>query len=437
MSQVPGVAGAPDAQRLQAQLAFVTELSEVVASNSELQPILDWIVQKTTSLLAADEGSIKLLGPEVAGPTIKTIIRRENPGLSSGSWPQAVSMSVMGFLLHKGEALTSPDLLADSRFPGLRGQSGRVRAVLAVPLKVGNRITGMLAVTHAQPGREWGAHEASLLGIVASNSAGVIEQARLRVEALEKQRLEEETRRMDRELEQARAIQMRLVPTEPLIVGPWQVAGTVVPARMVGGDAFDYFALGADRFGVAIADVSGKGVPASLLMANVQASLRAFCDGRRPIREAIRFVNGSVARSAATGKFITLMYGEIDVASGKLSYVNAGHNFPLLRRQDGKIEELGSGGPPLGIIEDADFEQGLTEFHPGDSLLMYSDGITEAFDPANLDFGEERLHALWSEQGALPPRQAIDLLLEKVVTFRGRASQSDDMTVVVVGARPA
>ena len=194
MTHAPDVTGAPDARRLQAELQFVTELAEVVASNAELQPILDWIVRKTTSLLTADEGSIKLLAPEMAGPSVKTIIRRESAGLSSGSWPPAVSMSVMGFLLHRGEALSSPDLPADARFSGLRGGTGRVRAVLAVPLKVGNRITGMLAVTDAAPGREWTAHDAQLLSIVASNSAGVIEQARLRVESLEKQRLEEETR---------------------------------------------------------------------------------------------------------------------------------------------------------------------------------------------------------------------------------------------------
>src|SRR6266571_8944 len=254
MTVAPQPSGTPDLARLTAELEFVTQLCEVVASNAELQPILDWIVQKTTSLLSADEGSIKLLTPEVGSPVVKTMIRRELPGLSSGSWPPAVSMSVMGYLLHRGEAVASPDLLNDSRFVGLKGSAGRVRAVLAVPLKVGNRITGMLAVTQAQPGRQWSHNDTQLLSIVASNSAGVIEQARLRVEALEKQRLEEENRRMDRELEQARQIQMRLVPTEPLTVGPWRADGRVVPARMVGGDAFNYRELGEGRLGVAIAD---------------------------------------------------------------------------------------------------------------------------------------------------------------------------------------
>jgi len=435
MTVAPQPSGTPDLARLTAELEFVTQLCEVVASNAELQPILDWIVQKTTSLLSADEGSIKLLTPEVGSPVVKTMIRRELPGLSSGSWPPAVSMSVMGYLLHRGEAVASPDLLNDPRFVGLKGSAGRVRAVLAVPLKVGNRITGMLAVTQAQPGRQWSHNDTQLLSIVASNSAGVIEQARLRVEELEKQRLQEEARRMGRELDLAREIQMGLLPAAPLIVGPWETVGHIIPARSIGGDAFDYFVHGEGCFSIEIADVSGKGVPAALLMSNVQASLRAFCDGRRPLPEAIRHVNQSVTRTATAGKFITLFYGEIESAPGRLRYVNAGHNYPMLRRSGGKIEELREGGTPLGIFEGAEYEQGEVSFQNGDTLLLYSDGITEALDSAGMEFGEERLRALWRDHGARPPVEVLGAVLEDLTSFRGAAGQSDDMTLVVVGAR--
>src|SRR5437867_3730791 len=110
----------PNALRLMAELGFLSELCQVVASNSELQPILDWIVQKTTSMFGADEGSIRLLGPDVSTPTLKTLIRRESPGISSGSWPPAIAMNVMGFLMARGEPLATPDLLDDARFAGLK-----------------------------------------------------------------------------------------------------------------------------------------------------------------------------------------------------------------------------------------------------------------------------------------------------------------------------
>ena len=306
------------AQRLRSELAFMYELCQVVASNSELQPILDWIVQKTTSMFSADEGSITLLGPETQ-PTVKTLIRKEGPGIQSGSWPQSIATNVMGFLMARGEPLATPDLPQDARFPALRGVDSRMRSVLAVPLKIENRFTGMLAVTTMAAGRKWTEDEIQLLSIVASNSAAVIEQARLKIEAEEKHRLEERQRQLERELDTARGIQMSLVPSRPLVVGPWEVLGRVVAARQVGGDAFDYFALPDGRFGVAIADVSGKGVPAALMMANMQASLRAFCDGRTPIPQAMKSLNEGIVRSS-NEKFITVFYAEIDPGRGVLRY---------------------------------------------------------------------------------------------------------------------
>jgi len=287
-------------------------------------------------------------------------------------------------------------------------------------------------VTNNQPGRLWSNDEIQLLGIVAMNSAGVIEQARLRVEALEKERLEQENKRMERELDLARDIQMSLVPSQPLPLGPWEILGRVVPARQVGGDYYDYFPLDETRAALTIADVSGKGVPASLLMASVQASLRAFCDGRQPIPEAIQRVNQSVCRSASGGKFITLFYAELDAANGVLRYTNAGHNYPMLRRADGTVEELTTGGLLLGLFDTATYEQGEVPFGPGDALLLYSDGLSEAADTRGEQFGEDRLRTAFDSSQALPPADVIPQLFEAIGTFRGSAGQGDDMTAVVV-----
>ncbi|HKQ58417.1 MAG TPA: GAF domain-containing SpoIIE family protein phosphatase [Candidatus Eisenbacteria bacterium] len=424
-----------DRDHYQAELNFLSELCAVTASSTDLRPILDWIVQKTTAMFTADEGSIKLSGPDTGPPTAKTLIRKHQPGLDSGSWETPIVMSVMGYLMVKNEGLASKDILDDERFPALRRTQSRVRAVLAVPLRVENRITGMLAVTNRAPGREWTSAETRLLHIIAAHSAQAIEQARLRAESEERKRLQEEKEKMERELNLARDIQMSLVPSKPMVSGPWEVHGLVVPARQVGGDYYDYFPLGEGRFGITIADVSGKGVPASLLMSNVQASLRAFCDGNREVIEAIRMVNKSVSRAASGGKFITLFYGEVDTQRNVLRYTNAGHNYPMLRRRDGAVEELTSGGLLLGLFEDATYELGEIAFAPGDSLLLYSDGISEASDSRGHLFGEDRLRALWQTCCTLPSGQVIGCLLKDVETFRGSAGQSDDMTALVVGPR--
>lgn len=421
------------ASSLQAALDFLAQLTQVVVSTNQLQPILDWMVEKTSAMVGADEGSIRLLGPEMMAAAPMTIVRKPRAGLESGSWEAPVSMSVMGFLLTKGEMLSTPDLLGDPRFPGLKNVNSRVRAVLAAPLRVENRITGMLAVTNRTPGRIWTAEEIQLLSIVASYSGEAIEKARLRAEAEEKRRVEEEQKRYESEFTQARAIQMTLVPSGPLVVGPWEIIGRVIPARHVGGDYFDYFPLAEDRFGVTIADVSGKGLPAAIMMSNVQASLRAFCDGELPINEALRRVNRSVARSAMPGRFITLFYAEVDMRAGVLRYSNAGHNYPLIRRPSGDLEELSTGGLILGPIDDAVYEVGETRFGPGDALLLYSDGVSEAMDIRDHEYGEERLRAVWQACQALPTNAVLDRLIGDIETFRGSKSQSDDITAVVVG----
>ena len=400
-----------------------------------MQPILDWIVSKTTGMLSADEGSIRLIEGSGDPGGGKTFIRRTS-GHQSGSWPPAIALSVMGYLLHQGDHLASADLLNDPRFSGLRGTDSRVRSILAVPLKVENRVTGLLAVTRAEPGRSWTESEIQLLSIVAGNSAGVIEQARLRAESLEKKRIEEELVRIDREHRQAHDIQMSLVPSRALRVEGWEIQGRVVPARQVGGDAFDYFTVEGGRLCFAIADVSGKGVPAAILMSNVAASLRAFCDGRQRVADAVRHINRSVARSAS-GKFITLFYGELELATGRLRFTNAGHNYPLVRRGHGAVEELRDGGLPLGLFEDAEYQQGEIALERGDTLLLYSDGISEAVDPRGQEYGEDRLTALWKAQGARGAGDFIETVLGEVVRFRGSREQSDDMTVVVLGAVPA
>jgi sigma-B regulation protein RsbU (phosphoserine phosphatase) len=345
-------------------------------------------------------------------------------------------MSVTGLLLHRGGHIATPDLIADPRFPGLAGLDTRVRALLAVPLTVDNRITGLLAVTQSAPGRRWTQDDIELLSIVAGSSAGVIEQARLRVEAEEKKRLEEEARRIGQELEQARDAQMRLVPAGPLRLGAWEVTGRVTPARQVGGDSFDYFVIGGHRLGLSIGDVSGKGLPAALLMMTAQGYLRVFCSSDQPLPEKLRLLNQSVVRSAQPGKFITLFYGELDPDAGRLAYVNAGHNYPLLRRADGTLETLVEGGLMLGFEEDQAFAQGEAAMAPGDALLLYSDGVTEAMDLRGEEYGEDRLLEAWRRYGTLAPAECVARLMAEVESFRAGAPQSDDITLVVLASKP-
>jgi sigma-B regulation protein RsbU (phosphoserine phosphatase) len=270
------------------------------------------------------------------------------------------------------------------------------------------------------------------MGIVASHSASVIEKARLRVEAEAKRRLELEKESLERELLLARDIQMRLVPDAPLLHGPWRAEGRLVPAKQVGGDLFDYFMIDDDRAALCIADVAGKGVPAALLVSTVASSIRAFGDGKNSPKAVVEQLNSAVTRSSAAGKFVTFFYAELDRARNVLRYVNAGHNYPRLKRASGELLSLVVGGMPLGLFPGAPYEEGEVAFAPGDSLVLFSDGIPEAVDSFHQEYSEERLEALWRDHGNGPGATLLDRVYEDVERFRGAAAQSDDMTMLVV-----
>lgn len=432
MTQLPPSPAADDAPA-QSELEFITELCAVVAEQAELQPILDWLVHKTTRLLGTEECSIKLItaGSDVA-KTIMFDNRRDGFEAGSHTWSPMVKTLVMGFLMSQQGELASADLLADPRFAALRNQQTPIRSLLALPLKVDGRITGMIAVSNAQPGREWTRQDVQLLSIVASHSASVVEKTRLRAEAEQKRRLELEKEALEKELMLARDIQMQLVPDLPMTLGGWRVEGDVIPAKQVGGDFYDYFPLDDHRVVVVIADVAGKGVPAALLVSTVQSAVRAFADGRLSPKGVVAQLNHAVVRSSAAGKFVTFFYAELDHARGLLRYVNAGHNYPLLRRASGEIESLEVGGMPLGLFDDAAYDEAELAFGAGDSLLLFSDGISEAMDAFHQEFGDERLGQLWRQCKHEPGSAAIRRIMDEVIAFRGSAPQSDDMTMVVV-----
>jgi sigma-B regulation protein RsbU (phosphoserine phosphatase) len=436
-TSVPPGQQQPDPQLLTQALQLLAEVGAVVASTTELRPVLEVLVNRATRLLGADEGSIKVLGADPGGPARTFFRAMDDPRHAVGSWPPAVSMSVMGYLMARKKPLATPDLLNDADFSGLRGANTHVRAVLAVPLVVDNRVTGFLAVTRREPGRRWTDAEIQLLGIVAGNSAVMIEQARLRAEAEEKKRLQAENERMERDLNLAREIQMGLLPSGPTVFGPWDVHGRLEAARQVGGDAFDIFGIDDRRLAITIADVSGKGVPAALLMSHLQATLRAYCDGTRPIADMMKHVNQRTAAAATAGKFVTMFYAELDREAHVLRYSNAGHNYPLVRRADGSVEELDTGGLLLGLFADATYEMAEVPFGTGDALLLFSDGIPEANDTRGDQFGEERLVELWRGLGARSAADAITHIYDEVGKFRGSAAQSDDITAVVVAPRRA
>ncbi len=255
--------------------------------------------------------------------------------------------------------------------------------------------------------------------VVAMNNA------RLYQESLEKQKLEEE-------LALARQIQLALLPRVYPKSGLFELCAFTQPARQVGGDYYDFFKTEDGRVGIAIADATGKGMPAAMLMSLVQASLRAEAKNRLCPSRLISNINQLIFSSTSPEKFATMFYGEFDPESRRLIYCNAGHNYPVLIHQDGKVEFLDTGGLILGAFEEALYEKGEALLQRDDTLFFYSDGLTENFNEEDEEFGEKRLLDLLLANRFLDPERLKEKVIEEATDFTGGVPPWDDLTMLVL-----
>jgi sigma-B regulation protein RsbU (phosphoserine phosphatase) len=236
----------------------------------------------------------------------------------------------------------------------------------------------------------------------------------------------------DRELQEARRIQQKLLPARLPQVDGWSIAASWQPAAGVGGDCYDAISFGSSRVGVSIADVVGKGIPAALMMSNLQASVRAFATERVSPGDLCRQVNRVLCGNIAEGRFISFFYCIVDPCKRSVTYSNAGHYPPILIRAEGSIERLTAGGPVLGVLSDGVYEEASVPIRPGDRVILFTDGITEARNAADEEFGEERLIATAAQNRGASSAVLDHSIATTLRAFTGGKYQ-DDATLVVMG----
>ena len=248
---------------------------------------------------------------------------------------------------------------------------------------------------------------------------------------------------LESELDTARKIQEKLLPHEMPQLSGFEIAGTSIPSKQVGGDYFDFLDLGKGQLGIAIADVSGKGIPAALLMANLQASLHAQTLETEKVAEVANRINNLLVRSTDANMFVTFFYGLLDRHQSTFTSTNAGHNPPLLLRADQSTEHLAEGGLVLGFLPNQTYMQQITTLQPGDILVLYTDGITEARVPEEEKvigeklFGEDRLVQVIKDSVSLSAREIQSAILQAVSNHTKNTPQGDDITLVVIKRRKA
>jgi len=324
---------------------------------------------------------------------------------------------------------TRPVLLSDLGVAENRsllfGLLSRLGVFLVVPMISQNELAGFIGLSRKTTRFRYSYEDITLLGVLANQMVIGMNNARLYQESLEKQKLEEE-------LALARQIQLALLPKACPKSELFELSAFTQPARQVGGDYYDFFKTEDGRVGIAIADATGKGMPAAMLMSLVQASLRAEAKNRLCPSRVLSNINQLIFSSTSPEKFATMFYCEFDPQSRRLIYCNAGHNYPVLIHQDGRAEFLDTGGLILGAFEEALYEKGEVPLQKDDLLFFYSDGLTENFNENDEEFGEKRLLDMLLRNRSLDPERLKEKVIEEATDFTGGLPPWDDFTIVVL-----
>ena len=406
---------------------LLLELSQRISRTLDLQAVLHDLLQALRSAIAYDAAGVFVLNRAVP------LMRRNDPNLIAGMLQVGFDTAhaddpmlrsgkgIVGHVVHTGETVIAPDVRHDPRY--VAGRRATL-SELAVPIVSEAGVIGCLNVESDRAGA-FAREDAELLEFFASAAAVSIEKALLHRQVLDKQRIEDQLR-------VAREVQSGLLPGAPPDLPGYDIAAVALPTWAIGGDYYDYVSLGGGRLGFVVADVSGKGIPAALIMATFRAALRTEMRRHADLGVVATQLNRAVLESGDASRFVTAVCGVLDAASGRLTYVNCGHNPPLLLRGSGGREGLERGGPALGLFDEVKFEAGTAALGPGDRLVLYTDGVVEPTDGEDCEFGTDRLAAAVREAAGRPAAEALRCVIEATRAFGGRDDYDDDFTLVVV-----
>ncbi len=384
-----------------------------LASHRPLGELFDVILDLALSAVDARRGVILT---EENGQLEVRANRGEDFSISTGVKRQVLA----------GTSLIISDAQLDS---ALREQKSillqQVRSILAVPLQTGDRVIGLIYVDNGTTLRPFSHEDLDLLTVMANVAAIRIEHARLAA-------VEQQEKLTQLELEQASEIQRNLLPADPPVAEGYEIGGYNMPCRSVGGDYFDFLPYSDGRIGLLVADVCGKGLPAAIMMSSLQARVQMLVESKPDAASALTLLNRNLAPRFPLGRFITVFYAVLDPATGALEYANAGHNYPLILRSGGEVEQLRGGGMVMGLLTDIEYRSFQAQLERGDRLVLYSDGVTEAGSPSGGQFGERGLSDFLLSHAMQPSTQLIPRLAEHVRSWCGSSGFTDDFTLVLV-----
>jgi len=404
------------------KLERLIEASKVLNSTLDLDKLLDIILETALKIVNGDRGTVYLIDHEAQELWSKAL-----KGSEIVTIRLPIGKGIAGYVAATGDTLNITDAYLDPRFnPEIDRKSGyHTDTILCMPMKnKDGRIIGVFQLLNKKSGN-FTHDDESFIAALSVHAALALENARLYEE-------EKALHRMREEVRLAAKIQRDLLPKSISQIAGYDIAGVSIAAQMVGGDLYDCIPIDACRAAICLGDVSGKGLPAALLMANVQATLRAQTAANLPVPECIIRSNKLLFQSTSSDKFITLFYAVLDAEHHRLTYCNAGHDHPILISGDKNIVRLKTGGIVLGIMDPFPFVGDSVPLHRGDALVVYSDGVAEAMNARDEQFGEEHLVEVVRKNNHRTSRELIDAIIAAVKEHTGNHPQYDDMTLLVL-----
>ena len=405
-------------------LGVLSEAARQLIVHRPLGELFEKVLDLLFEAVPAERGAIMLLEGRPPEPTIKASRSRQGAPIAT------LSRSIVRRVLEKKEALLISSVMDDASFSTQDSiLATGIRSAMSAPLwytatgSEEDTVIGLVYVDSLMASHSFNEEDVRILTALANVAAAKIENSRLLEESLEKRRLEEE-------MQVAAEIQRGLLPDSAPAVPGYGVVGSNRPCRTVGGDYYD-FGLDHGRLNFALGDVSGKGTGAALLMTVLRASVRGHWADGEPA-QAVTRINRTVCQNVTPGKYITFFMGRLEPDLGRLSYVNAGHNPPIVVRADGSLDSLTTGGVVLGLFEEGEYEQATTELGRGDVLVVFSDGVTETWNREDEEFGDARLAEL-VRQGREQNAAALEAeILRELDRFSQGTKATDDRTLIVI-----
>jgi len=404
------------------ELSILNEIALAINSALSLDSILESVIKKCTKHIKVEQAAVMLLDEKIEDKPFQTMIRGWDS--TGNALPFRLDTQLTGWMLKNRTPLLINDIQKDRRFQTSTETTLPVHSLLSVPLLSKNRMIGLITVFNKKAESGFLSDDQRLLSIIGSQSSQVIENARLLKE-------EQALLKVQQELRLAYDIQINLLPKEPPEAEEYDIFGKSIPAKEVGGDYFDFIPIDKHRIAFCLGDISGKGIPAALLMSNLQATIRGQTLDNASASDCIERSNTMLFHSTPPEKFSTFFYGILDTKAHQITYANAGHNYPFIFTGGHEPRQLEHGGIVLGCVETFPFQEQEISLNPGDIFLLYSDGITEAMDQEEEEFGESRLTSIVSGNMNASAEELTQKIIEGVNQHSG-GRQWDDMTLVII-----